>query len=79
MSEAGFDRALGAWEDRKLGDYLSQEEAWDNAYDEAEKVVWGLSFNELYEMSPPSVVRDVEAVAERLTAYIAEEMLEGRW
>jgi hypothetical protein len=30
-------------------------------------------------MSPPSVVRDVEFVAERLTTHIAELIMEGLW
>ena len=57
MSEAAFERAHEAWESSQLNRHLAEEEAWDAAYDKAEGVVWGLTFNELYEMSPPSEVR----------------------
>jgi len=79
MSDAAFERAHEAWESSQLNRHLAEEEAWDAAYDKAEGVVWGLTFNELYEMSPPSVVRDVEFVAERLTTHIAELVMEGLW
>jgi len=36
MSEAAFDRAVGAWEDSQLNSHLDAEEAYDKAYEEAD-------------------------------------------
>ena len=79
MSEAGFDRALGAWEDGQLGRHLAGEEAWEKAYYEAWDAVWGLKLTQLYEIVPPTIVRAMEAVAEAMTAHVAELMMEGKW
>jgi hypothetical protein len=78
-SDAAFDRALGAWEDGQLNAHLAGEEAWEKAYDDANEAVWGLKLTELYEMAPPTIVREMESVAEALTAHVAELILEGRW
>ena len=32
QSEAEFDRALGAWEDRMLNSHLAEEEAWEKKH-----------------------------------------------
>ena len=79
MNDAEFDRALGAWEDSQLNAHLAKEEEWDFAYDEAQDVVWGLKLSELYEMAPPAMVREMEAVAEKMASHVAHLILEGRW
>ena len=85
MNDAEFDRALGAWEDSQLNAHLAKGEEWDFAYrqrdneDEAHGAVWDMNLSELYEMAPPTIVREMEAVAEAMTAHVAELMLEGKW
>lgn len=78
-SDAAFDRALGAWENRQLDRHLSEEQAWDEAYDKAELTIWTMTFSDVYELLPPSIVRDFDLVSERVVNYVAEEILEGRW
>lgn len=78
-SDAAFDRALGAWENRQLDRHLSEEQAWDEAYDKAELTIWAMTFSDVYELLPPSIVRDFDLVSERVVNYVAEEILEGRW
>ncbi len=79
MNDAEFDRALGAWEDSQLNAHLAKEEEWDFAYDAAHDAVWGLKLTQLYEIVPPTIVREMEAVAEAMTAHVAELMMEGKW
>jgi len=79
MNDAEFDRALGAWEDSQLNRHLAGEEGWEKAYDEAWDAVWGLKLTQLYEIVPPTIVREMEAVAEAMTAHVAELMMEGKW
>jgi len=79
QNDAEFDRALGAWEDNQLNAHLTKEEEWDFAYDEAWDAVWELELTQLHEMAPPTLVREMETVAEKMASHIAHLILEGRW
>ena len=72
QTDAEFDRALGAWEDRQLNDHLAEDDRWEAASDEAEGVVWDMKLSDLYEMSPLVVERKIEEVAEKMIQHLAQ-------
>ena len=78
MSEADFDRALGAWEDNQLNAHFAQEEAWDQAYEKAEETVWGMTLTELSEVMhiPVACDRKIEEIVEIMAAHVAQLLLD---
>jgi hypothetical protein len=72
MSDAAFDRALGAWEDGLLSSHLAEEEAWETAYEKAEEAVWGMKLSDLNDLAPVGADRKIEEVVEIMAAHIAE-------
>ena len=77
QTDAQFDRALGAWEDRQLNDHLAEDDGWEAASEEAEGVVWDMKLSELYEMSPLVVERKIEEVAEKMIEHVAQLIVDG--
>lgn len=72
MSDAAFDRALGAWEDGLLNSHLAEEDAWEKAYERAEGAVWEMKVSDLYDLAPVGADRKIEEVVEIMAAHIAE-------
>jgi hypothetical protein len=72
MSEAAFDRALGAWEDGLLNSHLDAEEAFDKAYEEAEVAVWDMKLSDLMDLAPVGAARKIEEVVEVMAAHIVD-------
>ena len=79
MSDAAFDRALGAWEDGMLNAHLAEEDRWQDAYNRASEIPWDLKLTELYEMAPVGVERKIEAIVEEMAEHIAQLIVEERY
>ena len=77
MNEPDFDRALGAWEDNQLNAHFAEEEAWDQAYEKAEGVVWDMKLSEISDAAPAALDRKIEEVAEIMIAHVAQLILDN--
>ena len=72
MSDAAFDRALGAWEDGLLNAHLAREEQLDAAYEQAEDFVWNTQVREVYDYLPSELADRLEAVLSDIMEYVAD-------
>ena len=79
MSDAGFDRALGAWEDAQLNKHLGEEEDWDDAQARAHDIVWNMKVDDLYEISTGQITKDIEKATELMIDMVAEQIMDGTY
>ena len=87
MTDAAFDRALGAWEDAQLNDYLGSQEYDEDeateereaAEDRANDIVWGMKMRDLYRISTGQVAKDIKKTGVYMVDMITDQILDGTY
>ena len=87
MTDAAFDRALGAWEDAQLNDYLGSQEYDEDeateereaAEDRANHIVWGMKMRDLYRISTGQVAKDIKKTGVYMVDMITDQILDGTY
>lgn len=79
QTEAAFDRALGAHEDRLLNNHIAEEDRYQDAYDAADSSLWKMKLGDIYEHMPNDLVKQIDLLTDQMVEALAIAGVEGTW